>query len=200
MVHTVHRQIAAGGPVTVTHPEMRRYFMTIPEAVQLLLQASVLGQGGEVFLLDMGEPVKIVDLARDMIELSGLEVSTDIEIVFAGMRSGEKLFEEPFVKGESHNRTRHEKIYPGGCGAAGRRQGGAAATAGCERLSPGALLACGLRCARSSRDSRIVCGPRVPGVSVAHGACRREACGSKQHSIQDVSQAVHFHCDPASQW
>jgi FlaA1/EpsC-like NDP-sugar epimerase len=93
---------------------MRRYFMTIPEAVQLLLQASVLGQGGEVFLLDMGELVKIVDLARDMIELSGLEVGTDIEIVFTGMRSGEKLFEELFVKGESHNRTRHEKIYIAG--------------------------------------------------------------------------------------
>ena len=117
VVHTFQRQIAAGGPVTVTDPEMRRYFMTIPEAVQLLLQASVLGEGGEVFLLDMGEPVKIVDLARDMIELSGLEVGTDIEIVFTGMRPGEKLFEELFVKGESYNRTRHEKIYISGNGS-----------------------------------------------------------------------------------
>ncbi len=114
VVHTFRLQIAAGGPVTVTDPEMRRYFMTIPEAVQLVLQSSVLGQGGEVFLLDMGEPVKIVDLARDMIELSGLEVGTDIEIVFTGMRPGEKLFEELFVTGESYNRTRHEKIFIAG--------------------------------------------------------------------------------------
>ncbi len=114
VVHTFRRQIAAGGPVTVTHPEMRRYFMTIPEAVQLVLQASVLGQGGEVFLLDMGEPVKIVDLARDMIELSGLEVGADIEIVFTGMRPGEKLFEELSVAGESYYRTKHDKIFVAG--------------------------------------------------------------------------------------
>ena len=82
VLHTFKQQIAAGGPVTVTHPEMKRYFMTIPEAVQLVLQAAVLGQGGEVFMLDMGEPVKIVDLARDVIELSGLEVGRDIDIVF----------------------------------------------------------------------------------------------------------------------
>jgi FlaA1/EpsC-like NDP-sugar epimerase len=111
VVHTFKRQIAAGGPVTVTHPEMKRYFMTIPEAVQLVLQASVLGKGGEVFVLDMGEPVKIVDLARDLIELSGLEVGRDIEIVFTGPRPGEKLFEELFVDGENYSRTRHQKIY-----------------------------------------------------------------------------------------
>jgi FlaA1/EpsC-like NDP-sugar epimerase len=111
VVHTFKRQIAAGGPVTVTHPEMRRYFMTIPEAVQLVLQASVLGKGGEVFVLDMGEPIRIVDLARDLIELSGLEVGRDIEIVFTGPRPGEKLFEELFVDGENYTRTRHEKIY-----------------------------------------------------------------------------------------
>ncbi len=111
VVLTFQRQIANGGPVTVTHPEMRRFFMTIPEAVQLVLQASVLGTGGEVFLLDMGEPVKIVDLAQDLIELSGLRLGEDIEITFTGMRPGEKLFEELFVNGERYEPTRHEKIF-----------------------------------------------------------------------------------------
>ena len=85
--------------------------MTIPEAVQLVLQAAVLGQGGEVFMLDMGEPVKIVDLARDLIELSGLEVGRDIDIAFTGMRPGEKLFEELFIPGETYQRTAHHKIF-----------------------------------------------------------------------------------------
>ncbi len=111
VLHTFKRQIATGGPVTVTHPEMKRYFMTIPEAVQLVLQAAVLGQGGEVFMLDMGEPVKIVDLARDVIELSGLEVGRDIEIIFTGMRPGEKLHEELFTPGETYRRTEHQKIF-----------------------------------------------------------------------------------------
>lgn len=111
VVLTFKQQIAAGGPVTVTDPEMTRFFMTIPEAVQLLLQAAILGSGGEVFVLDMGEPVKIVDLARDLIELSGLRLGQDIDIAFTGTRPGEKLYEELFVSGEHYARTRHEKIF-----------------------------------------------------------------------------------------
>ena len=105
------RQIAAGGPVTVTHPEMRRYFMTIPEAVQLVLQAAAIGKGGEVFALDMGEPVRIADLAHDLIRLSGLEPGRDIEMMYTGLRPGEKLFEELFLENEDYSRTRHEKIF-----------------------------------------------------------------------------------------
>lgn len=104
-------QIARGGPVTVTHPEVRRYFMTIPEAVQLVLQASALGRGGELFVLDMGEPIRIVDLARDLIELSGLEVGQDIAIVYTGLRPGEKLLEEISLAGEEYVPTQHEKVF-----------------------------------------------------------------------------------------
>jgi FlaA1/EpsC-like NDP-sugar epimerase len=110
VIPTFLRQIQSGGPVTVTHPEMRRYFMTIPEAVQLVLQAGALGSGGEVFVLDMGEPITILDLATDLIRLSGLEVGGDIEIQFTGARPGEKLYEELFFSSETANPTEHPKV------------------------------------------------------------------------------------------
>jgi len=106
-------QIARGGPVMVTHPEMRRYFMTIPEASQLVLQAGAMGEGGEIFILDMGQPVRIVDLARDLITLSGLHPDEDIAIKFSGVRPGEKLFEELSTNAEHAEKTRHPKVYIG---------------------------------------------------------------------------------------
>ena len=105
------RQIAAGGPVTVTHPDAVRFFMTIPEASQLVLQASALGQNGDIFILDMGEPVKILDLARDLIKLSGFEPDVDIPISFIGMRPGEKMYEELMTSEERGGETRHEQIF-----------------------------------------------------------------------------------------
>jgi FlaA1/EpsC-like NDP-sugar epimerase len=104
------RQIAAGGPVTVTHPEVTRYFMTIPEATRLVLQSAAQGEGGEIFVLDMGNPIKIIDLARQMIELSGLVPGSDIEISIIGLRPGEKLYEELSHKGENLRSTDHPKI------------------------------------------------------------------------------------------
>ncbi|WHZ28806.1 MAG: UDP-N-acetylglucosamine 4,6-dehydratase [Nitrospira sp.] len=104
-------QISKGGPVTVTHPEIKRFFMTIPEAVQLVLQASVMGRGGEVFVLDMGEQIKVADLARNMIVLAGLVPGKDVDIVFTGLRPGEKLYEELFEDGERVEPTTHPKIH-----------------------------------------------------------------------------------------
>lgn len=108
-----NEQIRKGGPVTVTHPDMTRYFMTIPEAAQLVLQAGAMGQGGEIFILDMGKPVRILELAKMAITLSGLRPYSDIEIVFTGVRAGEKLFEELGLTEEQMSRTRHPKIFIG---------------------------------------------------------------------------------------
>jgi FlaA1/EpsC-like NDP-sugar epimerase len=110
VVPTFQKQIASGGPVTVTHPEMRRYFMTVQEAVQLVLQASAMGKGSDIFVLDMGTPVKILDLARNMIRLAGFEPDDDIEIRFSGARPGEKIVEELRIQDENMSMTSHSKI------------------------------------------------------------------------------------------
>ena len=110
VIPVFRNQIEQGGPVTVTHPEVRRFFMTIPEAAQLILQAGGMGQGGEIFILKMGTPVKIVDMARDLIRLSGREPDRDVKITFTGLRDGEKLYEELITVGEGIVSTKHEKI------------------------------------------------------------------------------------------
>jgi len=111
VIPTFRQQIIAGGPVTVTHPDVVRYFMSIPEAVGLILQSATQSQGGEVFVLDMGEPIRIQDLARQMIELCGFVPDEDIKIAFVGLRPGEKLYEEPIHKGENIEPTEHKKIH-----------------------------------------------------------------------------------------
>ena len=107
------KQIEAGGPITVTHPDASRYFMLIPEAVQLIMQAGALGQGGEIFVLDMGKPVRIADLAHDLIKLSGLRPGQDIEIKYIGLRPGEKLHEELLTAEEGLTKTIYQKIFVG---------------------------------------------------------------------------------------
>jgi FlaA1/EpsC-like NDP-sugar epimerase len=113
VVPIFREQIRRGGPVTVTHPDMRRYFMTIPESAQLVLQAGAMGDGGEIFILDMGEPVRILDLAVAMITLTGLKPFEEMDIVFTGLRPGEKLHEELGLLGEEIAKTRHPKIFIG---------------------------------------------------------------------------------------
>ncbi len=111
VVPVFREQILRGGPLTVTHPDIERYFMTIPEAARLVVQAGLLGKGGEVFVLDMGEPIRIADLAHDMVRLSNLEVGRDIEIRYTGLRPGEKLYEELFTEHEKLLDTAHPKIH-----------------------------------------------------------------------------------------
>ena len=113
VVPLFREQISKGGPVTVTHPSVTRYFMTPSEAAQLVLQSGAIGKTGEILILDMGEPISITELAKDMIQLSGLKPYEDIDILYTGLRPGEKLYEELELQGESISKTRHPKIFVG---------------------------------------------------------------------------------------
>jgi FlaA1/EpsC-like NDP-sugar epimerase len=137
VIPTFKRQIAEGGPVTVTHPEVIRYFMTIPESVGLVLQAASQAHGGEIFVLDMGQPIKIVDVARQLIELSGFRPDVDIEIKFIGLRPGEKLFEEVQHSGEQFQDTAHKRIHRFVCQPAAPEQVEAWMKQLHEKLVPG---------------------------------------------------------------
>lgn len=169
VVPTFLRQIQDGGPVTVTHPDMRRYFMTIPEAVQLVLQAGAQGRGGELFMLDMGEPVRIVDLARDMIRLSGLDEGSDIEIEFTGIRPGEKLYEEMFFNDEIAEPTEHPKVLRA-------RKGG---DDGCSDFAISELIESALGSAHEEK-LRLTLRQLVPGFMTA---------GTPQNGVPSITDA-----------
>lgn len=163
-------QLARGGPLTVTHPDMKRYFMTIPEACQLVLQASAMGQGGEIFILDMGEPVRIVDLARDLIKLSGFQEG-EIEIVFTGVRPGEKLYEELSTVNENAEKTRHPKILIGKTQVESLEQ----ILHGLSRLQ---------MCVRGRGDLRVALKHIVPEYDVdGPGSLRGQRSGNASSSI-----------------
>lgn len=164
VVPTFKAQIAAGGPVTVTHPDMKRYFMTIPEASQLVMQAAAMGRGGEIFVLDMGEPVRIADLAEELIRLSGLKPGIDVNVVYTGIRPGEKLFEELGFDAERMNKTRHDKIWVGRLGAVDPE----AVAAGYERLrtvtgcSSASVVRAALRAIVPELEEPEAHGERIP--------------------------------------
>ena len=172
-------QIAMGGPVTVTHPEVTRYFMTIPEAVQLVLQAASMGTGGEVFILDMGEPVRIVDVARDLIRLSGFEEGKDIAIAFTGLKPGEKLHEELFYDAEHVERSAHRKILVSRPGGGGERRAGAGAPGpGVSALRADVAALISSAQTGDARGARAILRKIVPEFSNAGEVAREDAAGS----------------------